>query len=357
MDLWSDTCYSNPEYDALYVEQQTLLDPDERQAVVHEMQQILYRDMPEIQLWYPNSFEAWRSDRWTGFLPWPEPDGLRFHPYSVMSIRPVTGAVAAGPDAGPSGIVWLVGLRLARRDAPAHPAPSPSSRRLLRVGDRVGGWRYVLRKVLEALATLVFVLVFNFFLFRIMPSDPVRILTRQRGVRLTPEARAEMASEIGLDKPLPAQFLDYVGDLLRGDFGSSFIYRGRSVMDVFLTFLWPTVLLVGTATVLMIVDRHVPGHPRRVGPGQQARSLVDGSVPHLLLHAGLLAGDDAADHLLDHAGMVPLGRVRDTEQRSDGHGPSRRHPEPLGAPGGDAHPRVRGRVLPRDEVVAARRDG
>ena len=112
LDLWSDTCYSNPEYDALYIEQQTLLDPDERQAVVHEMQQILYRDMPEIQLWYPNSFEAWRSDRWTGFLPWPEPDGLRFHTYSVMNIRPVTGAVAAGPDAGPSGIVWLVGLGL-----------------------------------------------------------------------------------------------------------------------------------------------------------------------------------------------------------------------------------------------------
>jgi len=117
----------------------------------------------------------------------------------------------------------------------------------------VGGWRYVLRKSLETLATLAFVLVFNFFLFRIMPSDPVRILTRQRGVRLTPEARAEMASEIGLDKPVAEQFLDYVGDLLRGDFGTSFIYRGRGVMEVFLTFLWPTVLLVGTATVLMIV--------------------------------------------------------------------------------------------------------
>ncbi|MGZ8570653.1 MAG: ABC transporter permease [Actinomycetota bacterium] len=117
----------------------------------------------------------------------------------------------------------------------------------------MGGWRYVLRKSLEALATLAFVLVFNFFLFRIMPSDPVRILTRQRGVRLTPEAQAEMESAIGLDKPLPEQFLDYVGDLLRGDFGSSFIYRGRAVMDVFLTYLWPTVLLVGTATILMIV--------------------------------------------------------------------------------------------------------
>jgi peptide/nickel transport system permease protein len=116
----------------------------------------------------------------------------------------------------------------------------------------VGSWRYVVGKVLRALGTLAFVLVFNFFLFRIMPSDPVRILTRQRNVRLTPEAQAAMARELGLDKPLLAQFVDYLGDLTRFDLGSSFIYRGESVLSVFLRFLWPTVLLVGTATVLMI---------------------------------------------------------------------------------------------------------
>ncbi len=109
-DLWSDTCYRDPVYDDLYAEQQVTIDPDERQAIVHEMQQILYRDMPEIQLWYPNSFEAWRSDRWTGFLPWPEPDGLRFHVYSIMNIRQVANAEVAGQDAGPSGVIWLLGV-------------------------------------------------------------------------------------------------------------------------------------------------------------------------------------------------------------------------------------------------------
>ncbi len=116
----------------------------------------------------------------------------------------------------------------------------------------MGGWRFVLRKVLEALFTLVFVLIFNFFLFRIMPSDPIRILTRQRGVRLSPDAQAALAHELGLDRALPAQFVGYVKDLFRGDLGETFIYRGQSVMSIFLRFLWPTVLLVGTATVLMI---------------------------------------------------------------------------------------------------------
>jgi peptide/nickel transport system permease protein len=117
----------------------------------------------------------------------------------------------------------------------------------------VGGWRYVIRKVLRSLGTLAFVLAFNFFLFRIMPSDPVRILTRQRGVRLSPEAQAAITAELGLDQPLSAQFVDYLRDLLHFDLGDSFIYSGQSVMSVFLRFLWPTLLLVGTATVLMVV--------------------------------------------------------------------------------------------------------
>jgi peptide/nickel transport system substrate-binding protein len=109
---WSDTCYSNPTYDDLYAEQQATLDRSARQAIVFEMQEILYRDMPEIQLWYPNFFEAWRSDRWTGFLPWPEPDGLRFHLYSIMNIRPVTGVATTGPDAGPPGVFWIAVVAL-----------------------------------------------------------------------------------------------------------------------------------------------------------------------------------------------------------------------------------------------------
>lgn len=117
----------------------------------------------------------------------------------------------------------------------------------------MGGRRYILRKIAQALFTLVFVLVFNFFLFRIMPGDPVRLLTKQKGIELSAAAQASLIRDLGLDKPLPAQFVDYVGDTLHGRFGLSFIYQGQTVMEVFLRFLWPTVLLVGTATVLMTI--------------------------------------------------------------------------------------------------------
>jgi peptide/nickel transport system substrate-binding protein len=108
---WSDTCYSNPEYDQMYKDQQTTLDRAERQQIVQTMQQTIYEDSPEIVLWYPNSFEAWRSDRWTGFLRWPEPDGVAFwgNQYSVMNVQPVGlgGSPASSTESGPATLIWV----------------------------------------------------------------------------------------------------------------------------------------------------------------------------------------------------------------------------------------------------------
>ena len=110
--FWSDTCYSNPEYDELYKEQQTTIDEDARQEIVTEMQQIIYRDTPEIVLWYPNTFEAWRSDRWTGFVRWPEPDGTVFwgNMYSARLGPADLDARSTATGGGSSGWVWLGGI-------------------------------------------------------------------------------------------------------------------------------------------------------------------------------------------------------------------------------------------------------
>jgi peptide/nickel transport system permease protein len=116
----------------------------------------------------------------------------------------------------------------------------------------VRGRRYVLSKIGQALATLAFVLAFNFFLFRVMPGDPVRLLARAQGLELSRDAIGELIADLGLNKPLLAQFWDYLGDTLRGNFGDSFIY-GEPVTTIFGRFMWPTILLVGVATVLMTV--------------------------------------------------------------------------------------------------------
>ncbi|MGH2678956.1 MAG: ABC transporter permease [Actinomycetota bacterium] len=107
--------------------------------------------------------------------------------------------------------------------------------------------RYLLRKVLHAVATLAFVLAFNFVLFRAV-GDPVKLLVRS-SLRLDPQEQELLREEFGIDDPLPQQFVNYLGDSLRGEFGYSFI-SGRPVIESIAEKVWPTVLLVGTATIL-----------------------------------------------------------------------------------------------------------
>ncbi len=61
---WSDAFYSNPVYDQLWVEQQETMDIFERQAIVHEMQRMVYRDCPYICLVYPAGLIAYRTDNY-----------------------------------------------------------------------------------------------------------------------------------------------------------------------------------------------------------------------------------------------------------------------------------------------------
>lgn len=65
---WSDCFYSNPEYDELYEKQRSILDPEERREVIHEMQRIVYRDAPYIILSYDPELQAYRTDRFKGWV-------------------------------------------------------------------------------------------------------------------------------------------------------------------------------------------------------------------------------------------------------------------------------------------------
>ncbi len=120
----------------------------------------------------------------------------------------------------------------------------------------MGTRRYVVRKLLHALATILFVLSFNFFLFRVMPGDPVSLLARSE--KLTPADIARLETELGLDKPLAGQFVVYVRDTLQGRLGES-LRSGQGVASIIGSRLWPTVLLVGLGTVFASLFRILIG--------------------------------------------------------------------------------------------------
>jgi peptide/nickel transport system substrate-binding protein len=94
---------------------------EERQAIIAEMQQIVYDDVPEVVLYYNNTLEAYRSDKWdpASFVESPEPQGFligQYTPYTELVMRPVgfdtgTGTGGTGGDDGggsSTGIILAV---------------------------------------------------------------------------------------------------------------------------------------------------------------------------------------------------------------------------------------------------------
>jgi peptide/nickel transport system permease protein len=126
-------------------------------------------------------------------------------------------------------------------------APAPDPEQISQSGDT---WRYVLRKVLTAIGTLAFVVVFNFFLFRVIPADPVQNLTRNS--HISTAARAALRHRLGLDQTLLHQFFTYLGGLFQGDLGISTKFS-QPVTTVIADRIWPTIALVGIATILSTV--------------------------------------------------------------------------------------------------------
>jgi peptide/nickel transport system permease protein len=104
-------------------------------------------------------------------------------------------------------------------------------------------------RIVDLMIRLLLVMLLGFVLFRLIPGDPVRAITR--GHPTTPEQIAALRAELQLDRSVPVQFFGYLTEALRGDLGTSVVYH-REVFDLILERLGPTMLLAGTATALSI---------------------------------------------------------------------------------------------------------
>jgi len=114
----------------------------------------------------------------------------------------------------------------------------------------VGLKRFVIRKVVAAALTIAVIICANFFIFRMAPGDPVRMMFRDP--RVSAESLELMKKNFGLDKPLSGQFVAYVKNLAQGDLGLSFSQR-KPVLEVLAARIPNTLLLVVTALTIAIV--------------------------------------------------------------------------------------------------------
>lgn len=109
---------------------------------------------------------------------------------------------------------------------------------------------FVSRKVLGALVTLLFVVCFNFFLFRVVETDPVATLFRGRN--LTQEQRVRLEHQFGLDKSRGGQFVSYLEQTAKLNFGRSY-ESNAPVSQEIKNAAWPTIALVGVSTLLSTI--------------------------------------------------------------------------------------------------------
>lgn len=107
---------------------------------------------------------------------------------------------------------------------------------------------YLLRRLFLAIIVITGVMTITFFVSRVLPADPVRLFV---GVRATEEVVEAQRIAFGLDRPLPMQFANYVGDVLQGDFGVSFRTK-RPITEDLLVFLPATLELVILSMILAV---------------------------------------------------------------------------------------------------------
>jgi len=94
------------------------------------------------------------------------------------------------------------------------------------------------------------VIIINFTILHLAPGDPAHVMGGERDV--PPEYYVALREKMGLDKPIWQQLLIYMGNVLKGDLGYSWINR-RPVLDVIFERFPATILLMGTSVILAIV--------------------------------------------------------------------------------------------------------
>jgi oligopeptide transport system permease protein len=105
--------------------------------------------------------------------------------------------------------------------------------------------RFLFRRLLVAIPTLFLVITVAFFMMRAAPGSPF-VNERQ----LSPQIEAVVMARFGMDKPLHEQYFDYLGGVVKGDFGPSLKYRDKSVLDI-LSENYKVSLILGGVSILL----------------------------------------------------------------------------------------------------------
>jgi ABC-type dipeptide/oligopeptide/nickel transport system permease component len=111
--------------------------------------------------------------------------------------------------------------------------------------------QFAISRVLWLIPTLLAMALVTFLVMHATPGSPLDPVSEGANP-LSPEAQRNLAAHYGLDRPLHEQFVIFIQNALRGDFGNSFVYRTRSVREI-LADTFPVSLLLGSMALALAV--------------------------------------------------------------------------------------------------------
>jgi dipeptide transport system permease protein len=114
--------------------------------------------------------------------------------------------------------------------------------------------RYIIKRLLLFVPTLIGITICAFTFVRLLPGDPILAMAGEHGV--TPERYAILREQFGFNLPIWQQYLRYVGEILTGNFGIS-IATKQPVIDIFMT-LFPATIELSIVAMLLAVILGIP---------------------------------------------------------------------------------------------------
>jgi len=109
----TESFFCNAQYDSLYAQQLSEMDPVRRADIVKQMQQVFYQQVPEVTLLYQDSLEAYRSDRWAPFTVQPQPGGAILFQNGYWSYYKATPLTSDPAGSGGSNLGLIIGIIVA----------------------------------------------------------------------------------------------------------------------------------------------------------------------------------------------------------------------------------------------------
>jgi dipeptide transport system permease protein len=114
--------------------------------------------------------------------------------------------------------------------------------------------QFFIRRLAVLIPTFIGVSIIAFAFIRMLPGDPVQLMAGERVI--SAERHAELSRQLGFDRPIHEQYLDYLGGIVTGDLGNSIVTR-RPVLDEFMA-LFPATLELSICAILLAVLVGVP---------------------------------------------------------------------------------------------------